>query len=67
MKKLIIALIVGLTISGTANAATAYWTGRMEQTRSVTGQVVVNCEYMYAGNTFWRAFQGYCANSVEVY
>lgn len=67
MKKLIIALIIGLTISGTAYAATAFWTGQMQQVRSVTGQVVMNCEYMYGGNRFWRAFAGYCPASVEVY
>lgn len=67
MKKLILALVVGMAISGTASAATAFWTGRMEQAQSVTGNTVMNCEYMYAGNTFWRAFAGYCANSVEVY
>lgn len=67
MKKLVFALIVGMAISGTASAATAFWTGKMQQVQSVTGQTVMNCEYMYAGNYFWRAFAGYCANSVEVY
>lgn len=67
MKKLIFALIVGMSISGTASAATAFWTGRMEQVQSVTYQMVWNCEYMYAGNRFWRAFSGSCPSSVEVY
>ena len=67
MKKIITTLIIGLTLSGTAQAATAFWTGRMEQAQSVTGQYVWNCQYMYAGNTFWRAFAGSCPSSVEVY
>jgi hypothetical protein len=67
VKKLIIALAVGLTLSGTASAATAFWTGRMETGQSVTGRFVYNCEYNYAGNTFWRAFGSYCPSSVEVY
>jgi hypothetical protein len=67
MKKLIVALIVGMAISGTANAATAFWTGQSHMAQSVTGQMVWNCEYMYAGNKFWRAFVGTCPMSVEVY
>lgn len=69
MKKLFIitTLIAGIAVSSTAFAATAFWTGRQEQARSVTGQIVWNCEYRYAGNTFWRAFAGFCPSSVEVY
>jgi len=67
MKKFIIALIIGLTISGTANAATAYWTGQMKMVQSVTGNTVWNCQYQYAGNYFWRAFGGTCPMSVDVY
>lgn len=65
MKKLI-ALIVGLTISSTAYAATAYWTGQVQYGQSVTGQYVANCQYMYAGNYFWQAFVGSCPTSIEV-
>jgi hypothetical protein len=66
MKKLIIILIIGMA-SSTANAATAFWTGQSHMAQSVTGQTVWNCEYMYAGNRFWRAFAGTCPMSVEVY
>lgn len=67
MKKFIVMLVVGLVISGNANAATAFWTGQVSYGQSVTGAYVANCEYMYAGNRFWRAFAGYCPSSVEVY
>ncbi len=67
MKKLIIILVVGLTISGNASAATAFWTGQMRTGQSVTGAFVYNCQYQYAGNYFWRAFSSYCPSSVEVY
>ena len=67
MKKIIIALIIGLTLSGTANAATAFWTGQMNYVQSVTGMYVMNCQYMYAGNIFWRAFSGSCPSSIQVY
>jgi len=67
MKRIIITLIIGLTLSAPAMAATAFWTGRMEQAQTVTYQIVWNCEYNYAGNTFWRAFRGSCPSSVEVY
>jgi hypothetical protein len=68
MKRIIItiAILASLT-SGSAFAATAFWTGRMEQAQSVTYQMVWNCEYNYAGQTFWRAFRGSCPSSVEVY
>lgn len=56
-----------LVVAGPALAATAYWTGRQEIAQSVTGMVVWNCEYNYAGRTFWRAFQGSCPTSVEVF
>jgi hypothetical protein len=66
MKKIIIALIIGLIISGTANAATAFWTGQMRPGQSVTGAYVFNCQYQYAGNFFWRAYSGSCPYSIEV-
>jgi hypothetical protein len=67
MKKLLLALVVGMAITGTASAATAFWTGQVRYGQSVTGSYVANCEYMYAGNRFWRAFVGNCPSSVEVY
>jgi len=65
--KILIALLISLSLVSTANAATAYWTGKVKIAQSVTGASVFNCEYMYAGNYFWRAFQYNCQNSVEVY
>jgi ribosome biogenesis protein Tsr3 len=62
----IIVLLFSLA-SGSAFAATAYFTGRMEQAQSVTYQIVWNCEYNYLGQTFWRAFRSSCPSSVEVY
>lgn len=67
MKKLILSLVIGMTFSGSAFAATAFWTGQVRYGQSVTGAYVANCEYMYAGNKFWRAFVGSCPLSVEVY
>ena len=49
-----------------AQAATATWTGEMNMVQSVTGQMVWNCKYQYAGQYFWRAFAGSCPSSVEV-
>lgn len=49
-----------------AYAATAFWTGKMVPVTTVTYQSAWNCEYNYAGQTFWRAFQGSCPSSVEV-
>lgn len=65
MKKLFIVLLIVFPLS--AQAATAFWTGKSEQVRSVTGQIVWNCQYQYAGNYFWRAFASFCPSSVEVY
>lgn len=55
-----------LLVSTQALAATAYWTGESRMVQSVTGQVVWNCKYQYAGQVFWRAFANTCPSSVEV-
>jgi hypothetical protein len=47
-------------------AATAYWTGKQQQVQTVTYQSGWNCEYNYAGRTFWRTFVGSCPSSVQV-
>lgn len=62
----IAALAAGLLASSYAFAATAYWTGRQEQVQTVTYQIAWNCEYNYAGQVFWRVYQGSCPSSVEV-
>ena len=49
-----------------AATATAYWTGKQVQVQTVTYQSGWNCEYTYAGNTFWRTFVGNCPTSVGV-
>lgn len=46
--------------------ATAYWTGKQQQVQTVTYQYGWNCEYNYAGRTFWRTFVGSCPSSVPV-
>lgn len=65
MRKLIAAVL--LLASGAALAATATWTGNVQLVQSVTGAPAWNCEYSYAGRTFWRAFSSHCPPSVEVY
>ena len=47
--------------------ATANWTGRQNQAQTVTHQQAINCEYQYAGATFWRLTMApSCASSVQV-
>ena len=53
-------------LASAASAATAYWTGEMNMVQSVTGQMVWNCKYQYAGRYFWQAFAGSCPSSIEV-
>lgn len=66
MKRLLLSLVLAVAASG-ANAAMAFWTGRMEQVTTVTYKIGWRCEYNYAGNTFWRVFTGgTCPSSVEV-
>lgn len=48
------------------SAVQAFWTGQMRQAQSVTGVVGFNCEYNYAGRTFWRMFAGSCPSAVAV-
>ena len=45
---------------------TATWTGRSEYGTSVTSLPAVNCEYMYAGQRFWRAFQSSCPGTIQI-
>jgi len=59
-------LVIGIVVSTSAYAATAYWTGRSEQVQTVTYKWVWRCEYNYAGQTFWRLFETSCPSSVEV-
>jgi hypothetical protein len=66
MKKTITAVILILLAATSASAATAFWTGRMVQVQTVTYQMAWNCEYNYAGQTFWRVFKTSCPSSIEV-
>lgn len=61
-----VVLVLAL-LSANAYAAQAFFTGNMRQVQSVTGAMVWNCEYMYAGQTFWRAYPNFCPANVEVY
>lgn len=64
MKKVL--LVVLLFASSSAFAATAYWTGRMEQIQTVTFQMGWNCEYNYQGQIFWRVFINSCPSTIEI-
>jgi hypothetical protein len=64
MKKLILAALI--LISSNAWAATAIFTGNAEMIQTVTGRSGWNCEYYYAGHTFWMTFTTYCPHSVEI-
>lgn len=61
-------ILAGLALAATsAWCATAYWTGNMHTVTTVTYQQGVECEYNYAGRTFWRTYVGMsCPSSVEV-
>jgi hypothetical protein len=65
MKKATV-LCTALVASSYAFAATAFFTGRMEQVQTVTYQMAWKCEYSYAGQKFWRIFKNTCPSSVEV-
>lgn len=60
------ALISGVAAAMTAQAATAYWTGRQEQVTTVTYKIAWNCEYDYLGQKIWRVFLNSCPSSIEV-
>lgn len=59
-------LVALLVWSAASFAETAYWTGRSEIVQTVTYQTAFNCEYNYAGQTFWQAYKNFCPASVEV-
>lgn len=64
--KTAIILFAALLAVSTAYAATANWTGKQEMVTTVTYQQAWRCEYIYAGQTFWRVFKISCPSSVEV-
>jgi len=67
MKKIVTSVFFIIILAvATAYAATAFWTGRMEQVHTVTGQIAWNCEYQYAGQTFWRVFSTSCPSTINV-
>lgn len=59
-------LVAGLAAAASAYAATAFWTGQQQQVQTVTGTYAWNCEYNYAGQTFWKVFTGSCPPSIEI-
>lgn len=65
MNKLIISIIL-LFVSMEASAATAYWTGRQQMIQTYNYQSVWNCEYRYAGQTFWRTFSLSCPSNIQL-
>lgn len=66
MKKLLFSLGIAALLAESAWAAQAFFTGRMQMVQTVTGQSAWNCEYNYAGHTFWRTFIGSCPYSIDV-
>jgi len=69
MKTTILIMILATTTM--ASQLTAYWTGKSYTSTSVSGKFVTNCEYSVYGvngkRLFWRAFEGTCKSSVQVF
>jgi hypothetical protein len=53
------------TASYTPSSVTATWTGRQQQVTTITNQQAIACEYTFAGQTFVRLFQSFCAPTVQ--
>lgn len=65
MKKVLAALAL-MSAVVPAFAGTAYFTGRSQIVQTVTYQSGWNCEYNYAGRTFWQVFVGSCPSQIEI-
>ena len=65
MKRLFAVLCLSLSALP-ASAATAFFTGRMQQIQTAKHEVAWNCQYNYQGKTFWRTFVGTCHSQVRV-
>lgn len=66
MKKMIVLSIV-LAASVQALAATAYFTGNQRHVTSVTGILLLQCEYAYGDTKFWVTTKAtMCPVSVEI-
>lgn len=44
----------------------ANWTGKATPAMSVSGLSILQCEYMFAGRSFIRNFQGSCPATIQV-
>ncbi len=44
----------------------ATWTGQGQQVQTVTGQIAWQCQYNYAGQTFYLLMDGYCPAYTQV-
>lgn len=64
--KKIVAAMAAALVCAQAWAVTAIWTGKQEMVQTVTYQMAWRCEYMYAGQYFWRVFKNSCPSSIEV-
>lgn len=54
------------SLPNSGQPATAFWTGQEQQITTITHQQGWNCQYTYAGQTFWRAYVGTCPASIAV-
>lgn len=67
MKKAVLAVLLGLVAAPALAQVIAFHTGNMRHGTSVTGLMIVSCEYQAYGNTFWRSFEGgLCPLSIQV-
>ncbi len=65
--KMLLTLILAVAAFSQSHAAAsdvAYFTGRMEQTTTITGTIGWNCEYDFRGQKFWLFFTNLCPNMV---
>ena len=65
MKQILLALAI-VAFLPSAFAATAVFTGNMQQVQTVTGLFAWRCEYDYFGQKIYRLFRNSCPGMIEV-
>ena len=65
MKAMIVALAL-VCVASPAFAVTAFFTGNAHPVQTVTYRTGWECQYQYAGQTFWVTETSYCTPTVEV-
>jgi hypothetical protein len=65
-KTIILSALLSVSAHASAFGLSAYWTGKYQQTTTMSGFMGWQCEYSFNGQTFWVVSRNFCPMSVTV-